>query len=222
MTTGSTTTPAIEPEDDDDRPLAPWTDPSLYRPVEGADFWLGTGGEVDEPGPLRGWWIRRLYSEAKNHAPDADEEVWVRMILWLAEAGDSGHYIRFLTPETFTPGGSPGCWRVHLETLKEDLPDAFRWAAAAVGASEAPDIDTLIKDPGRGMGVAPREPHASDVLQTEEAKQRLCFTVARRRKTWPRECRGCGASFRPENRRLRRCLECRKKAQPMTEGRAAS
>jgi hypothetical protein len=215
------TMPATEPGHEEEKELPPWSDPSPYSQMGGSDFWLGCG-DVGEDGALRGWWIRRLSTEVKTHTPDAGAEVWDRMIMWLAEAGDVSEYLFFVTSERYEPGSPPGYWELNKELLKKDLPEAFRWAVTAVGANEMPDLDTFLKDPSRGLGVAPREPEGRGLLSDPKIRAGWFAATRRRREHWPRPCRTCGEDFRPERRRAVRCAACREKDQELRQKRASN
>jgi hypothetical protein len=215
------TSSAIEPRDDDEGELPPWVDPEPYMRVGRTDFWLGCENVVDG-GPLRGWWIRRLYAEVKTHAPDAREDVWARMVMWLAETGQVEEYLLFSTPPTYSPGGSPGTWSIDHETLNRDLPAAFRWAVAAVGVDADPDLDGLLADPLKGLGVAPREPEGRGMLADQQKRAEWSMSTRRRREHWLRSCRTCKQDFRPDTRKAVRCTGCREKDRELKRARAES
>lgn len=203
--------PAVEEWDDDE--LVPWADATRYGPGApiGEGFW---GGVEDhhEDGPLRGWWIRSLRSEAKKYAPAAGAETWDRMVMWLVEAGAPGGYIIHRTDDTYRTSQGGGAWRLNSEPLTRDLPKAFAWAAAAAGATQS--LDDVLAAPLAFLKVARPEPAGAALLEKQgarEAATRLHEMKHAVRAHWPRPCVTCGNEFRPARRGGVNCDGCRAK-----------
>lgn len=204
-----------------------------YSP-SGHEYWKGVERICDK-GPLRAWWIRRLYSACENHAPTLGAEVWNRMVTWLV--GSENSYVNFCTPDTYR-SGDPGSHQIDEKTLSEDLSKALAWATGAPTWPDAYGATSFNRptDPIRifgtleawveaettgklGSGVV-REPEARMVLTcarnagrlSEEAHQ---VTIARLLK-WrrcrarlPRLCHHCGAEFSPKDGRVKNyCPGC--------------
>lgn len=199
-------------DDNDDGELAPWADPTPYGPAAGhdRDFWAGTEAEaMDVDSPFRGWCIRRLWGVAQKHAPEAGNECWSRVVLWLVEEGGMANYFTFPTALEYRPGQPGGAWTLSDSAVARDLPKAFAWARTALGATQS--LDEFLADPIRFAAEAPREDRAIDLLTARgsaEACGRFYDKRNRIHRHWPRACAACGAEFRPENRKRIRCPDC--------------
>lgn len=198
-------------EDDE---MSRWSDPSEYGPnaPSGKGFWGGVESR-EEDGPVRGRWIRSLRGAAKRHAPDADADVWDRMVMWLVEAGDRGGYIYLVTDDSYRSSQGGAAWRLNTAHLERDLPEAFAWAAAASGATQT--IDEVLAAPLAFVKVAQPEPCGVDLLRErgggEAAIHRFYQARNAVRNHWPRACATCGSQFRPARRGGINCAECLEK-----------
>jgi hypothetical protein len=198
-------------------------------------FWYGVEIPDLEDPQLIAWYRRRLseivYTFRLHPNAKEDDDNCCRFLLGAEPEPIDAFVVEFLM--TRGPRGPfsylawvesgvadyEGHWQVATGRVRVAIPEALKWATPELKRREEalkyPTIDAWlaglaageIKPCGTMYGI-PAEPSGLRLLEPSKAKA-LAESKKRLRRHWPRACKTCGDTFRPEtDGRQRVCAEC--------------
>ena len=164
------------------------------------------------------WFERRIRRHIINVRDNRETDGWCRKLLnnddaveWLVEwyCERALYFVEWrdgwilFGEEEFDPECPCGRWRYNRKKVNQGFYDVAReYQDTFVACDTLDEWLTALQD-GKIRGSGPKEP---------TPKPELHVDAYWRREKWPRACRTCGESFKPDRAGLVRCPECRAKS----------